>query len=146
MPEIASQSSRAFTGQTTPRAYTIVGLDRYGCATRRSKGTCTNALLIGRQAIEERVLGGLRFRADCVFHSIRKTVATMFKDASVPEATAADILGHEIATMSYGVYAATSRSRRSATQSRNLPTRRSQSPKTRAMLTIVSFRTMSGLR
>jgi integrase len=99
MPEIASQSSRAFTGQTTPRAYTIVGLDRYGCATRRSKGTCTNALLIGRQAIEERVLGGLRFRADCVFHSIRKTVATMFKDASVPEATAADILGHEIATM-----------------------------------------------
>ena len=36
---------------------------------------------------------------------LRKTVATMFKDASVPEATAADILGHEIATMSYGVYA-----------------------------------------
>jgi DNA invertase Pin-like site-specific DNA recombinase len=42
--------------------YTIVGPDRYGCATRRSKGTCSNALLIGRQEIEERVLGGLRER------------------------------------------------------------------------------------
>ena len=40
-----------------------------------------------------------------MFYSIRKTVATIFKDAGVPEATAADILGHEIATMSYGVYA-----------------------------------------
>jgi len=40
-----------------------------------------------------------------VYHSIRKAVATLFKDASVPEATAADILGHDIATMSYGVYA-----------------------------------------
>jgi hypothetical protein len=43
-------------------AYTIVGQDRYGCATRRSKGTCSNALLIGRKEIEERVLGGLRER------------------------------------------------------------------------------------
>ena len=42
--------------------YTIVGPDRYGCATRRSKGTCSNALLISRQEIEERVLGGLRER------------------------------------------------------------------------------------
>jgi integrase len=40
-----------------------------------------------------------------VYHSIRKCVATLFKDASVPEATAADILGHDIVTMSYGVYA-----------------------------------------
>ena len=40
-----------------------------------------------------------------VYHSIRKCVATLFKDASVPEATAADILGHDITTMSYGVYA-----------------------------------------
>ncbi len=47
----------------------------------------------------------LKFGADHVFHSIRKTVATMLKDASVPEATAADLLGHEIATMSYGLYA-----------------------------------------
>jgi site-specific DNA recombinase len=43
-------------------AYTIVGLDRYGCATRRSKGTCSNALVIGRQEAEERVLAGLKDR------------------------------------------------------------------------------------
>jgi site-specific DNA recombinase len=42
--------------------YTIVGPDRYGCATRRSKGICANALFIGRNELEERVLGGLRER------------------------------------------------------------------------------------
>jgi hypothetical protein len=42
--------------------YTIVGKDRYGCATRRSKGTCGNGATITRQAIEERVLGGLKDR------------------------------------------------------------------------------------
>jgi DNA invertase Pin-like site-specific DNA recombinase len=40
--------------------YTIIGPDRYGCATRRSKGTCSNALVIARAEIEERVLAGLR--------------------------------------------------------------------------------------
>ena len=40
--------------------YTIVAQDRYGCATRRSKGTCDNYATIGRQEIEARVLGGLR--------------------------------------------------------------------------------------
>jgi site-specific DNA recombinase len=43
-------------------AYTIIGLDRYGCATRRSKGTCSNAVAIGRAELEERVLNGLRDR------------------------------------------------------------------------------------
>jgi site-specific DNA recombinase len=43
-------------------AYTIVGVDRYGCATRRSKGTCANTLVIARQEIEERVLAGLKER------------------------------------------------------------------------------------
>jgi site-specific DNA recombinase len=42
--------------------YTIIGLDRYGCATRRSKGTCGNTLVIARRELEERVLGGLRER------------------------------------------------------------------------------------
>jgi hypothetical protein len=42
--------------------YTIVGRDRYGCAARRSKGTCTNALLIGRRELEDRVLSGLKER------------------------------------------------------------------------------------
>ena len=42
--------------------YTIVGRDRYGCAAHRSKGTCTNTLLIGRHPLEDRVLSGLKER------------------------------------------------------------------------------------
>jgi site-specific DNA recombinase len=38
--------------------YTILAQDRYGCATRRSKGTCDNATTIRRQSIEKRVLSG----------------------------------------------------------------------------------------
>ena len=40
--------------------YTIIGKDRYGCATRRGKGTCTNSHTIMRQRIEARVIDGLR--------------------------------------------------------------------------------------
>ncbi|MGC2413947.1 MAG: recombinase family protein [Stellaceae bacterium] len=42
--------------------YTIIGLDRYGCATRRSKGICSNTFAIGREEIEQRVLAGLKER------------------------------------------------------------------------------------
>ena len=42
--------------------HTIVGQDRYGCASRRAKGTCTNATAIGRREIEERALAGLKDR------------------------------------------------------------------------------------
>ena len=42
--------------------YTIVGKDRYGCATRRGKGTCDNAATITRQRLEMRIIGGLRDR------------------------------------------------------------------------------------
>ena len=42
--------------------YTILGKDGYGCATRRSKGTCTNTLTVRRQEIEGRVLDGLKER------------------------------------------------------------------------------------
>jgi site-specific DNA recombinase len=42
--------------------YTIIGEDRYGCATRRGKGTCDNRQTITRQRIEARVLGGLKER------------------------------------------------------------------------------------
>ena len=41
---------------------TVTGKDRYGCATRRSKGTCTNTHTINRQRIETRVLSALRER------------------------------------------------------------------------------------
>src|SRR5215472_18931299 len=40
--------------------YTVVGKDRYGCATRRAKGTCSNDKTVTRQRIEARVLGGLK--------------------------------------------------------------------------------------
>jgi integrase len=39
-----------------------------------------------------------------VFHSIRNMVATSLHDAGCPEPTAANILGHKIETMTYGVY------------------------------------------
>ena len=42
--------------------YTIIGKDRYGCATRRQKGSCENARTITRQEIETRVLVGLKER------------------------------------------------------------------------------------
>lgn len=42
--------------------YTIIGKDRYGCATRRGRGTCDNATTISRQHIEARVLGALKSR------------------------------------------------------------------------------------
>ncbi len=42
--------------------YTITGKDRYGCATRRGKGTCDNGHTITRQKIEARILGGLKAR------------------------------------------------------------------------------------
>ena len=46
----------------------------------------------------------LGFGRQHVFHSIRKTVATLLEDAGVPENVAADILGHEKTTMTYGLY------------------------------------------
>jgi DNA invertase Pin-like site-specific DNA recombinase len=42
--------------------YTITAKDRYGCATRKQKGTCDNGATIGRQEIEARVLTGLKER------------------------------------------------------------------------------------
>ena len=42
--------------------YSIIGKDRYGCSTRRSKGPCNNTRTIKRQAIEARVLDGLKAR------------------------------------------------------------------------------------
>lgn len=39
-----------------------------------------------------------------VFHSIRKTVSTLLENAGIPENVAADIIGHEKNTMTYGLY------------------------------------------
>ncbi len=42
--------------------YAVVAKDRYGCATYRSKGTCSNNISITRQIVEARVLAGLQER------------------------------------------------------------------------------------
>ena len=39
-----------------------------------------------------------------VFHCFRNTVATLLENAGVPEGVAADIVGHEKKTMTYGLY------------------------------------------
>jgi integrase len=44
------------------------------------------------------------FGDEKVFHSIRKTVSTLFEQAEVLEGVAADILGHEKQAMTYGLY------------------------------------------
>ena len=46
----------------------------------------------------------LGFGEQHVFHSIRKTVATLLEDAGVSENVAADILGHEKPRITYGLY------------------------------------------
>ena len=40
--------------------FIIVGKDKYGCATRRTKGTCPNSHILKRQEIEALVLDGLK--------------------------------------------------------------------------------------
>ena len=54
--------SGLLTCGTCGGGYTMVGANRYGCASRRSKGTCENSCTITRQAIEQRVLGSLQSR------------------------------------------------------------------------------------
>jgi integrase len=51
-----------------------------------------------------RLKRALGYGDQLVFHSIRKTVATLLEDAGVGENVAADILGHEKPTMTYGLY------------------------------------------
>ena len=42
--------------------YTIIAKDRFGCATRKQKGTCQNNRTISRQEIDARVMDGLKDR------------------------------------------------------------------------------------
>jgi integrase len=51
-----------------------------------------------------RLRQSLGFGPQHVFHSIRKTVATLLEDAGVAENVAADILGHEKPRITYGLY------------------------------------------
>ncbi|GAW37206.1 site-specific tyrosine recombinase XerC [Roseovarius sp. A-2] len=51
-----------------------------------------------------RLKKALGYDSRYVFHSIRKTVATELENLGVPENVAADILGHDKPTMTYGTY------------------------------------------
>jgi integrase len=48
----------------------------------------------------------LGFGDEYVFHSIRKTVITIFENLGVNEGLTADIVGHEKKTITYGLYSA----------------------------------------
>lgn len=58
---------------------------------------------LGKRFGRLKTAAGFKGRQRC-FHSIRKTVATQFEQAAVLEGVAADILGHEKQTMTYGLY------------------------------------------
>lgn len=51
-----------------------------------------------------RLKTALGFTTAHTFHSFRSTVATQLENAGVPEGVAADIIGHEKPTMTYGLY------------------------------------------
>ena len=51
-----------------------------------------------------RLKSSLGYGTDYVFHSFRKGVATQLEAAEVPENHVARLLGHDLKTMSYGVY------------------------------------------
>jgi integrase len=51
-----------------------------------------------------RLKKGAGFGKELVFHSIRKTVAALLENAGVSENVAADIIGHDKPTMTYGLY------------------------------------------
>ena len=51
-----------------------------------------------------RLKESMGFGSGHVFHSIRKTFSTMLEQAGVSEGVAADVLGHEKKTLTYGLY------------------------------------------
>ncbi|SDE95036.1 Site-specific recombinase XerD [Rhodospira trueperi] len=68
--------------------------------TRNKYGDRSNA--VGKRF--GRLKTALGFEERFVFHSIRKTVVTQLERAGVPENVAADIVGHDKPTMTYGTY------------------------------------------
>jgi integrase len=56
------------------------------------------------QRDRKRALVRFHDRPGLVFRSLRNTVATVLHEGGVPEVEAAALLGHEMPTMSYGLY------------------------------------------
>ncbi|MFY9212466.1 MAG: tyrosine-type recombinase/integrase [Aestuariivita sp.] len=51
-----------------------------------------------------RLKTSLGYPKNFVFHSFRKTLTSMMRDAGIPESQAALIVGHDLDTMTYGLY------------------------------------------
>ena len=92
--ELAQTMTRLIDGRTT--GYVLVGLGEPD----KKRGNRSTA--IGQRFGRLKTAEG--FGPTHVFHSIRKCVATLFENAGVAENVAADILGHEKPTMTYGLY------------------------------------------
>ena len=88
--------------------FTIVGQDRYGCATHRTKGTCANGATVRRQEIEARVLAGLKDRLMApelvrefirAFHEEANSVAAEFEQRIKSDALELQSLERKIASI-----------------------------------------------
>ena len=62
----------------------------------------SNDMAVGKRF--GRLKSAAGYGRDLVFHSLRKTYATTCEQLGIPEGIAADILGHEKETMTYGLY------------------------------------------
>jgi integrase len=89
---LAQTMTRLIDGRTTGHVLATLKPNKYG---DRSNAVGKR---FGRLARKQ------GFGPAYVFHSIRKTVATQLENAGVAEGIAADILGHEKPTMTYGLY------------------------------------------
>ena len=69
---------------------------------RTNKSVAYEAQEVGKRF--GRLKAKLGYGRQQVFHSIRKTAATVFEQAGVAEGITADIIGHEKQTMTYGLY------------------------------------------
>lgn len=72
----------------------------FSCLTFNKYGDRSNA--IGKRF--GRLKTALGFPSTHTFHSFRSTVSTLLENAEVPEGVAADIIGHDKDTMTYGLY------------------------------------------
>jgi len=111
---VASSKTHAGVRQVPVHSQLKPIIDRLLEEARRRTG---DPYLIGDQPVDQfgdrsRAIGkrfgrlktNAGFGPELVFHSIRKTVATLLENAGVPEGVAADILGHEKQTITYGLY------------------------------------------
>ena len=111
---VASSKTQAGVRQVPVHSQLKPTIDRRA---KEARGRTGDPYLIGDQPVDQfgdrsRAIGkrfgrlktNAGFGPELVFHSIRKTVATLLENAGVAEGVAADILGHEKHTITYGLY------------------------------------------